>query len=83
MPDDAGQRREYVVHATAPRFIARAVEVDDGVPVQAEHPADFSGIVYAAAPNTDLCEIVWIDPPPLDHDELRALLDRAADALDA
>ena len=57
--------------------------VDEGVPVQAEHAADLKGVVYSAAADTDLCEIVWIDPPPQDQDELRALLDRAADALDA
>ena len=46
-----------------------------------EQPTDFNGVVYAAAADTDLCEIVWIDPPPLDQDELRSLLDRAAEAL--
>lgn len=83
MPDADGHRREYIVHATAPRFIARSVEVDDGGPVPAEQPTDFNGVVYAAADDTDLCEIVWIDPPPLDQDELRSLLARAAQALDA
>ena len=48
-----------------------------------EQPTDFNGVVYAAAADTDLCEIVWIDSPPLDQDELRSLLDRAANALDA
>ena len=53
------------------------------MPVPAEQPADFSGVVYAAASDTDLCEIIWLDPPPLGQDELRSLLDRAAEALDA
>ena len=52
-------------------------------PVPVEQPTDFNGVVYPAAADTDLCKIVWIDPPPLDQDELRSLLDRAANALDA
>jgi len=83
MPDAQGRRREYLVHTLAPRFVARVVAVDDdGLPHPDEEPADLlSGIVWSSG-DTVLCEITWIDPPPA-MTELRALLEAAADALDA
>ena len=85
LPDAIGHRREYVVHTKPPRFIARAVQVDSEIGIMPdEAPADaLSGLVFSANEDTDLCEIVWIDLPPTDETELRALLSAAADALDS
>ena len=59
-PHEAGSRREYVVHAWPPRFICRAVEVDEdsGKPAIDEGEADLlTGIVYQAEFNKRcLCE---------------------------
>ncbi len=82
-PCAGGFRREYVVHARSPRFIARAVQVDAEAGVMPdEAPADaLSGLVFSASDDTDLCEIAWIDLPPIDETELRELLSAAAPAL--
>ena len=83
-PNEGDFRREYIVHTKPPRFIARAVAVDedDGLPTLDEQPADsLRGLVFVASPDTHLCEIVWLDLPPSDESELRELLDRAATAL--
>ncbi|MCY4589624.1 MAG: hypothetical protein OXE86_03460 [Alphaproteobacteria bacterium] len=82
-PGAGGNRREYIVHARSPRFIARAVQVDAeaGVMVD-EAPADaLFGLVFVASDDTHLCEIAWIDLPPTDETELRELLSAAAAAL--
>ncbi len=83
LPVTANHRREYVVHTAPPRFIARAVALEnDDNPTNDEEPADnLSGIVYSASPDTDLCEIVWLDPPPPTTDEITAPLRAAAKAL--
>ena len=75
-------RRVYVVHTLAPRFIARAVECDeDGVPLLEEGEADvLTGVVYASG-DFMLCEIAWIDAPP-GTNEIRLIMDQAADALE-
>jgi hypothetical protein len=80
--DDLGARREYIMHARRPRFVARIVMVDDeGRPEPGEEPADvLTGVVYASD-DFVLCEIVWIDPAP-PSGELRALLEAACDAID-
>ena len=72
----------YVVHTLTPRFIARAVECDDdGAPVPEEGAADIlTGIVYASG-DFVLCEVAWIDPPP-GLNEIKLIMDQAADALD-
>lgn len=78
-------RREYVIHTAAPRFIARVVAIDELTdrPEPDEEPADVtSGVVYAAGDETLLCEIVWIDPAPADPSALARLIDRAADQLE-
>lgn len=77
-----GGARCYIVHTLAPRFIARAVEVDeDGEPLEYERPADvISGVVYADD-DMVLCEIAWIDAPP-GAKELARLMDQAAGALE-
>lgn len=79
-----GERREYVVHTIPPRFIARAVALDDltGDPEAYEDPADVeSGVVYQAGAGTVLAEFVWIDPPPTGG-ALTKILESACDALD-
>ena len=80
-----GQAREYIVHTRRPRFITRVVMVDedeDVMPHEGEGEADtLSGVVYQAAPDVLLAEIVWIDAPPA-PEKLTALMDGAADALD-
>lgn len=81
--DVGGHRREYVLRTAEPRFVARAVLWDDFIGMMPqEAPADcVSGVTFRAADDTMLCEIVWIDPPPHDEEELRRLLQGAADAL--
>jgi hypothetical protein len=81
--DVGGARREYIIHAHRPRFIARVVSVDDDdAPTPDEGEADtLTGVVYRAGPGTLLCEILWIDPPPPEA-KLETLLDQASDALD-
>ncbi len=78
------ERREYIVHAIAPRFIARVVSMDmlTDQPEPDEEPCDIvSGIVYQAGESM-ICEIVWIDAAPTDPTALAALMDRAADHLE-
>lgn len=78
------ERREYVIHTAAPRFIARVVAVDDlsGQPEPREQPADItSGVVYGAGDSL-LCEVQWIDPVLADPVALTRLLDMAADQLE-
>lgn len=78
------ERREYVIHTAAPRFIARVVAMDmlTDQPEPDEEPADvIAGVVYSAADNV-MCEITWIDPAPTDPTALRTLMDRAADQLE-
>jgi len=74
--------RMYVAHTLAPRFIARAVEVDDdGRPLASEIPANvLDGVTYASG-DLVLCEIAWIDAPP-GPKELTSLMEGAADALE-
>jgi len=79
-----GRRREYIVHTTPPRFIARAVIIDevDGTPEPVEAPVDDeAGVVYRVAANLELCEIEWIDPVPR-APEITALMEAAGDAID-
>ena len=78
-----GPRREYLVHARPPRFIARVAATDeDGASAPAEAPADLlSGVVYSGD-GFALCEIVWIDPAPSYPSALAALMDAAADAVE-
>lgn len=77
------ERREYVVHTTAPRFIARVVALDviTDTPEPDEEPVDLDGVTYQSLDSL-LCEIVWIDPAPTDPTALRRLIDRAADQLE-
>ena len=77
-----GQRREYVMHLQAPRFVARVVAIDEGgEPEGGEIPADInSGTVYQADQETVLCEIDWIDD--VAPGERMKWLDAAADALE-
>lgn len=75
-----GRRREYIVHARAPRFIARVVACDErGLPLPEEEPADIlSGVIYS----TDdmlLCEVVCIDE--VVPGDIVRLMEAAADAL--
>lgn len=77
-------RREYIVHAGEPRFIARVVAIDEltGEPEPDEEPVEImSGIVYDAG-DSRICEIAWLDTPPTDPTALRRLIDRAADQLE-
>jgi hypothetical protein len=81
-PRGGGQRREYVVHARHPRFIARVVAIDDdGLVADGEGEADVTRGVSYSGDGYVLAEIVWIDPPP-PAAELRALLEAACDAVD-
>jgi hypothetical protein len=77
-----GRLREYIVHLMPPRFVARIVSCDgNGLPDASEQPADvLSGVVYAANPETVLCEIDWIDEAPAG--QMTALLEAACDAID-
>lgn len=82
-PETASQtRREYIIHARPPRFIARVVNIDEltGDPEPDEGDVDITGIVYKAAPDSILCEFQWIDRPPKDM-TLTALLDAASNSL--
>lgn len=76
-----GRRREYIVHAVPPRFVARVVLCDDdGQPLPEEEPADIlSGVVYSSGDHV-LCEIDWIDQ--VTPGEVTQLLDAACDALE-
>ncbi|MFQ5534774.1 MAG: hypothetical protein ACE5EM_08135 [Sphingomonadales bacterium] len=82
---DGGKRREYIIHARHPRFIARVVEID-AMTDQAEpdeEPVDIdAGVAYAASPESRLCEIVWIDRPPAGA-KLHTILEAAADMLES
>lgn len=78
-----GERREYIVHARHPRFIARVVAIDELTESPEPHEGavdNLTGIVYAAG-DCEICEIVWIDPPP-GPVALTALMEAAADALE-
>ena len=82
---EAGSRHEYVIHAWPPRFICRAVEVDEdsGKPAIDEGEADLlTGIVYQADSTTLLCEFQWIDDPPSGGKLLTDLMESASDALE-
>lgn len=74
-----GQRREYIVHTAAPRFVARIVACDDdGVPDEAEEPAHtLDG--YTSAGYV-ICEIDWIDKPR--PGEITQLMEAACDEID-
>ena len=64
---DGEDQRQYIIHAIAPRFIARLVETepDSDTPAAGESDADtLSGITYAADSELLMCEIVWLDAPP-------------------
>lgn len=77
------ERREYIIHTTAPRFIARIVAIDEltDLPEPDEEPADtLSGVTYAHFDNL-ICEITWLDAAPADPTALTRLLDRAANQL--
>lgn len=77
---DDGRRREYIVHARPPRFIARVVACDDdGLPLPDEEPASVAGVTYSTDDSL-LCEVVFIDE--VAPGEIARLLDAAADALD-
>jgi hypothetical protein len=52
------ESREYLIHTTFPRFIARVVSDDD------DDDADtLAGVTYSEG-DVILCEIVWIDATP-------------------
>jgi hypothetical protein len=76
-----GNRREYIAHLQAPRFVARIVQCDDDVtPLADELPADIlSGTVYCSEDYV-LAEITWIDE--VAPGEIVKWLDAAADAID-
>jgi transcriptional regulator with XRE-family HTH domain len=77
-------RREYVIHTVPPRFIARAVAMDEltALPEPDEEPVDTrEGIIYQAGDSL-ICEVSWLDAPPADPTALRRLLDRTADQLE-
>ena len=76
-------RREYIIHTRKPRFMARVIALDEltGEPQPDEGDTDFSGVVFQAGPDSQFCEIVWIDPPPAGR-KLSALMESAADALE-
>lgn len=75
--------REWVIHATPPRFIARIVPTDeDG---RAIDPCDadadlISGLTYSFVDGV-LCEFEWIDEPPT-GDGLLRLMQGAATAIE-
>lgn len=76
-------RREYIMHTTPPRFIARVVGLDvrTDAPERREEPVSQAGVAYQADDSL-ICEIRWLDAPPADDDALRQLLDQAADQLE-
>ncbi|MDE2911533.1 MAG: hypothetical protein OXL68_01225 [Paracoccaceae bacterium] len=83
-PEDR-RHREYIVHTWPPRFRCRAVAVDleTGVPIPAEKPADVvTGLTFSVSEDTVLAEFDWIDRPPTGQ-ALTTLLEAAADALHA
>ena len=83
--DETGARREYIIHARTPRFIARIVTMDvlTDKPEPDEDPADIlTGVIYRNGLETLLCEIQWIDRPPT-NTQLTTLLEAACDAIDA
>jgi transcriptional regulator with XRE-family HTH domain len=58
--DGGGEEaREYLVHTTFPRFIARVATDND-------HADTLTGITYSGDEVT-LCEIVWLDAPPTEN----------------
>ena len=81
---ESGTRREYIIHARPPRFIARIVSMDEltDQPEPDEDPADIlTGVSYQNGTETLLCEFQWIDRPPASK-QLAALLEAACDAID-
>ncbi len=75
--DEDGRRREYLIHARRPRFIARVVAED----AEEGNTDTLTGVVYRGD-GYELAEIVWIDPPPGPADLLK-LMEAACDAVDA
>lgn len=77
-------RREYIIHTAAPRFIARVVAINEttGEPELSEEPADIEGGIVYEAGDSLLCEIQWIDPSPANPVTLSRLMDAAADQLE-
>ncbi len=73
---DAEGQREYIVHARAPRFVARVVSDDN------DDADTTTGITYNCRGGETLCEIVWHDPIPVSEPELLDLFQRAETALD-
>ena len=69
-PLPGGGRIEYVVHARAPRFVARLALDDD------DPPLDPAGLVWSGD-GYAVGEFCWIDPPPA-TEEFRATM-RALD----
>lgn len=76
--EGAASGAEYIVHTRWPRFVARVVVEDEGLPGDAG--ADTIGGLTYSGEGGLLCEIVWHDPPP-EGRALRELLRRADDAL--
>ena len=78
------ERREYLIHTAAPRFVARVLAMDEisGEPEPDELPADpLSGVVYASGDSL-ICDVEWIDRTPSDSVALARLMDEAADQLE-
>lgn len=72
---DAEGLREYIIHTCAPRFIARMAHDGDDADT-------LTGATYACQSGEILCEIVWMDPIPVDEPSLRELFARAETAID-
>lgn len=63
---DVHSGRWYLIHMARPRFVCRVADEDD-----ATEPA---GLHYITAKEQDLCEFVWLDPPP---EDLTAIMNEA------
>lgn len=63
-----GEARQYIVHTQSPRFIAELVDADDP-----DALTGLNGITLATSWDEIICNIAWIDPPPLGEADLHAL----------
>ena len=84
LPDDQGERREYLVHTESPQFRCRIVAIDPttgGLPEPYEDPADVGPLAYKIDIDTVLVEFEWTHACP-DVPQLYRLLEAAADALE-
>lgn len=80
---DSDNARRYVIHTMHPRFIARAVEIDEETEeaVAPDNDVDPKSIVYRANEGLALAELHWIDPAPSGQD-LTRMMEAACDALE-